>query len=131
MRPIAEGGNDLAGAGLHLFATGDEPQWIEIQKILSCVTRMKGRFGAQRVAHVLHGDRDETVTRHALDQLSTFGLLSDRSVPQIRAVLDALQGEGCVAVSPDTYRLVSITPKGRDVMLRRHEGFSMAWPRSK
>jgi hypothetical protein len=46
-------------------------------------------------------------------------------VPQIRAVLDALQGEGCVAVSPDTYRLVSITPKGRDVMLRRHEGFSM------
>jgi ATP-dependent DNA helicase RecQ len=83
-----------------------EEQWIELQKILSCVTRMKGRFGAQRIAQVLHGDSDETLTRHALDQLSTFGLLADKTVPHIRAVLDALQGEGCVTVTTDTYRLV-------------------------
>ena len=112
----------------HSLTAPTEPQWIEIQKILSCVTRMNGRFGAQRVAQVLHGDRDETVTRHALDQLSTFGLLSGKTVPYIRAVIDALQSEGCVTVTPDTYRLISITPKGRDVMMRRYEGFRMAWP---
>lgn len=106
----------------------DEAQWIVIQKILSCVTRMKGRFGALRVAQVLHGDRDETVTRHALDALSTFGLLADMAVPQIRAVLDALNEAGCLSVSPDTYRLVSITSKGRHVMLRQLEGFQLAWP---
>ena len=108
-----------------------EEQWIELQKILSCVTRMKGRFGAQRIAQVLHGDSDETLTRHALDQLSTFGLLADKTVPHIRAVLDALQGEGCVTVTTDTYRLVSITPKGREVMMRRLEGFRMAWPQKR
>jgi len=109
----------------------DEEQWVVIQKVLSCVTRMKGRFGAGRVAQVLHGDREETVVRHELDQLSTFGLLSDWTVPQLRAVIDALQAEGCVEVSPDEYRLVSLSPKGRQVMLRKQEGFLIAWPKAK
>ena len=109
-------------------APPDEAQWIVIQKALSCVTRMKGRFGALRVAQVLHGDRDETVLRNGLDALSTFGLLSDLPVPQIRAVIDALHAEGCVEVSPDEYRLVSLSAKGRRVMLRQLEGFSLAWP---
>ncbi len=106
----------------------DEAQWLVIQKALSCVVRMKGRFGALRVAQVLHGDRDETVVRHELDALTTFGLLADMAVPQIRAVLDALQAEGCLSVSPDEYRLVALSPKGRQVMLRQCDGFALAWP---
>ena len=106
-----------------------EEQWLVIQKALSCVVRMKGRFGALRVAQVLHGDRDETVARHGLDALTTFGLLADMEVPQIRAVLDALQAEGCLTVSPDEYRLVSISARGRQVMLRQCDGFAMAWPK--
>jgi len=108
----------------------DEAQWIVIQKALSCVTRMKGRFGALRVAQVLHGDREETVVRHELDKLTTFGLLSDMPVPQIRAVLDALQAEGCLEVSPDEYRLVALSAKGRRVMLRQYENFLIAWPKA-
>jgi ATP-dependent DNA helicase RecQ len=107
-----------------------EEQWIVIQKVLSCVVRMKGRFGAMRVAQVLHGDRDETVARHELDTLSTFGLLAEMAVPQIRAVAEALLAEGCLAVSPDEFRLVSITPKGRQVMLRRFGDFRIAWPKT-
>ena len=110
-------------------APPDESQWIVIQKVLSCVTRMKGRFGALRVAQVLHGDRDETVMRHGLDSLTTFGLLSDMPVPRIRAVIDALNAEGCLEVSPDEYRLVAISTKGRQVMLRKAEGFLIAWPK--
>lgn len=108
-----------------------EEQWIEVQKVLSCVTRMKGRFGAQRIAQVLHGENNEALTRHALDQLSTYGLMPDKSVAQIRAMLDALHGAGCVAVTPDAYRMVSITPKGREVMMRRLEGFRIAWPQKR
>jgi ATP-dependent DNA helicase RecQ len=105
-----------------------EEQWVVIQKTLSCVARMKGRFGALRVAHVLHGDREETVVRHGLDSLTTFGLLSEMTVPQIRAVMEALQAEGCLAVTPDEYRMVALSPRGRQVMLRQSEGFVMAWP---
>jgi len=95
------------------------------------VTRMKGRFGAQRIAQVLRGENNEALTRHALDQLSTYGLMPDKSVAQIRAMLDALHGAGCVAVTPDAYRMVSITPKGREVMMRRLEGFRIAWPQKR
>ena len=109
----------------------DEAQWIVIQKVLSCVTRMKGRFGAMRVAQVLRGDRDEAMVKHGLDALTTFGLLSDWTVPQIRAVLDALQAEGCLEVTPDEYRRVAMSPKGRQVMLRQHEGFLIDWPKEK
>jgi ATP-dependent DNA helicase RecQ len=105
-----------------------EEQWIVIQKVLSCVTRMKGRFGVSRVAQVLHGDLDEAIVRHELDKLTTFGLLSDMAVPQIRAVADALQVEGCIDVTPDEYRMVSLSAKGRQVMLRQYEGFLLAWP---
>jgi len=108
-----------------------EEQWIEVQKVLSCVTRMKGRFGAQRIAQVLRGENNEALTRHALDQLSTYGLMPDKSVAQIRAMLDALHSAGCVAVTPDAYRMVSITPKGREVMMRRLEGFRIAWPQKR
>jgi len=109
----------------------NEEQWIAVQKILSCVARMKGRFGAMRVAQVLHGDREEVVVRHGLDALSTFGLLSDWAIPQIRAVIDALQAEGCLEVTPDEYRMVALSPKGRQVMLRTYEGFLIAWPHDK
>jgi len=107
----------------------DEAQWIAIQKVLSCVARMRGRFGAQRVAQVLHGDREETVVRHALDQLTTFGLLAEWPLAQIRSVIDALQAEGCMDVSPDEYRLVALSAKGRKVMLRTCDGFLIAWPK--
>jgi ATP-dependent DNA helicase RecQ len=106
----------------------DEAQWIVIQKVLSCVARMKGRFGALRVAQVLHGDREETVVKHGLEALPTFGLLADLAVAHIRAVLDALQAEGCLEVTPDEYRRVALSPKGRKVMLRQCEGFALEWP---
>lgn len=106
----------------------DEEQWIVIQKVLSCVTRMKGRFDAARVAQVLHGDRDEAVVRCELDKLTTFGLLSDLTLQQIRAVIDELRAEGCVDVTPDARRQMLLLPKGRRVMLRTFEGFSIAWP---
>ncbi len=109
----------------------DEAQWIIIQKVLSCVTRMQGRFDATRVAQVLHGDREESVLRCELDKLTTFGLLSDLSLAQIQAVIDALRAEGCVDVTSDARRLVAMLPKGRQVMVRKYEGFMLAWPNGK
>ena len=106
----------------------DEAQWIVIQKILSCVTRMQGRFGGVRVAQVLHGDQAEALIKNGLDKLSTFGLLAELSVPQIRAVMEALMVADCLVITADTYRLISITKYGREVMLRRVANFQMAWP---
>ncbi len=57
---------------------------IVAQKILSCVARVKERFGIGRVLDVLHGDADDKTARFGHDKLSTFGLLRDRSKTDIR-----------------------------------------------
>lgn len=102
-------------------------QWVVVQKVLSCVSRMQGRFGANRVAQVLRGEDDVVLRERELDKLSTFGLLPDWSVAAIRSVLEALVTEGCVVVAPDEYRQVSITPFGVQVACKK-TAFALAWP---
>ncbi|MEI8241921.1 MAG: ATP-dependent DNA helicase RecQ [bacterium] len=102
-------------------------QWTAIQKVLSCVSRMQGRYGGGRVAQVLRGEDDPLLRERELDKLSTYGLMRDWPSPAIRALLDALIAEGCVSVTADAYHTVSITPAGVQVA-RRQVAFAMAWP---
>ena len=104
-----------------------EPQWIAIQKVLSCVARMQGRYGGNRVAQVLRGEDDPFLRERELDKLSTYGLMREWTPQAIRTLLDALVAEACVAVTSDAYRTVSITPLGVQVA-RRQVAFTMAWP---
>jgi len=123
------GGCDRCGDGSKSGAAAPtEEQWVVIQKVLSCVARMKGRFGAKRIAAVLRGEPDETLERHQLHQLSTYGLLAELPLPSIMAILTMLQSAGCLEQSPDVYRMIALTPKGRSVMLRELAGFKICWP---
>ncbi len=49
------------------------------RKILSCVARVKERFGAHHVAQVLKGSENEKVISFGHNQLSTYGLLKEAS----------------------------------------------------
>ncbi|MDD2600405.1 MAG: ATP-dependent DNA helicase [Kiritimatiellae bacterium] len=104
-----------------------EEQWIVVQKALSCVARMGGRFGARRVAAVLRGEKDEAIERHQLHELSTYALLADWQVKDLMALLAMLQGAGCLEQTADLYRMISLTSKGREVMYRRVD-IKLCWP---
>lgn len=124
------GGCDRCSSGI-ARPGGVEPtesQWIAVQKVLSCVARMKGHFGARKVALVLKGSKDESLQRHRLHQLSTFGLLGDWPLKSIASVIDLLVSEGCLMFSPDAYRMLSLTDKGRRVMFRKEPDFKISWP---
>ncbi len=110
------------------IAPPTEQQWLVIQKILSCVSRMRGRFGARRVIQVLRADPDPYLAERGLDALSTFGLLCDRPVSEIVALIDALVADGSIAVTPDNYRQLSLTPRGFRVVRRDVPDFRIAWP---
>jgi ATP-dependent DNA helicase RecQ len=49
------------------------------QKILSCVARVKERFGVGQVVSVLRGENTEAVRKWGHDQLTTYGLLRECS----------------------------------------------------
>src|SRR5690625_5550834 len=55
----------------------------DTQMVLSCVMRMDQRFGATLTAKVLKGSKDKRVKQFNLDQLSTYGLMKQRTEKQI------------------------------------------------
>ncbi|MFD1957616.1 DNA helicase RecQ [Paenibacillus thailandensis] len=81
----------------------------EAQKALSCVGRMKGRFGVTMVAKVLKGSRDKRVLEFGLDRLSTYGLFSNWPEREIADWLYWLAAEGYLKLSEGQYPTVSLT----------------------
>jgi ATP-dependent DNA helicase RecQ len=64
------------------------------QKILSCVARVRERFGIGHVSSVLRGESTEGINRWGHAQLSTYGLLSDRRKTDLRNWIYQLIGQG-------------------------------------
>ena len=62
------------------------------RKILSCVVRVGQRFGATHVASVLRGHASEQVVARRHQTLSTFGLLPEVSVAEVRGYIEQLVG---------------------------------------
>ena len=92
---------------------------VTIQKALSCVARVNGRFGRARIAQTLVGSRSKEVVDARLDQLTTYGLLAAQGSDYVWALLDSLIRAGCIAVSTGTYPTLALTELGRAVMLRQ------------
>ncbi|MGD0652062.1 MAG: RecQ family ATP-dependent DNA helicase [Verrucomicrobiia bacterium] len=96
-----------------------EEEIVIIQKALSCVARVNGRFGRARVAQTLVGSRSKDVVDARLDRLSTYGLLLDVGADYVWSLLDTLIRAGCVALSSGKYPTLSLTELGGDVMRRK------------
>jgi hypothetical protein len=60
--------------------------------------------------------------------LSTTGLLRDEDPRTIERWIDAVCAAGLVRASDDKYRLLSLTPLGREVMAGRVEDVQMTVP---
>src|SRR6185436_19003352 len=82
------------------------------RKILSCVARVGQRFGAAHVASVLCGTETEAVTRRGHQQLSTFGLLRDGSLPEVRGYIEQLTAEGLLRQTGEPYPVLELTGAG-------------------
>ena len=114
------------------FSTGEireptEEEWVVLQKALSCVTRMHGRFGLAKVLQVLRGSKAQEIMDRGLDRLSTHGLLKSHGQTYLRAIMEELIRDGCVRVSSGEYPVISITSRGKRVMLRQ-DPVELSWP---
>jgi ATP-dependent DNA helicase RecQ len=102
------------------------------RKILSCVMRVGQRFGANHVASVLRGQASEQVTRRGHHTLSTFGLLPDISVTEVRGYIEQLVGVGLLTLTGDEYPVLAVTPKGIELLRNEnsHPGLTLARQRA-
>ena len=92
-----------------------EPATIA-RKILSCVARVGQRFGAAHVANVLCGSESEQVNNRGHQRLSTFGLLRDASVSEVRGYIEQLTAEGLLRQTDEPYPVLALTGDGVSLM---------------
>ena len=93
-----------------LEAVGDGV--VIARKILSCVARVGQRFGAAHVANILNGSESEQVTKRGHQQLSTFGLLKDAPVSEIRGYIEQISAEGLLRQTDGQYPVLALTEAG-------------------
>ena len=81
----------------------------EAQIILSCVSRIHTRLGTwvgvNLLGNVLRGSRVKRVLELKLDELSTYGLLKDRTRSDVHAMIDQLESEGYLQSDYETQTL--------------------------
>ena len=85
------------------------------QKILSCVLRLKQRYGGAYTAAVLLGSTDERIIQSGHDALSTYGLLEGRPPRAVRDWIEQLVGQGCLAKTAE-FGVLKLTQKGLRVL---------------
>jgi ATP-dependent DNA helicase RecQ len=85
---------------------------VTARKILSCVARVEQRFGAGHVISVLRGQAVEPVTSRGHQALSTFGLMREASVAELRGYIEQLTSLGFLRQTDDGYPVLRLTPDG-------------------
>jgi len=102
------------------------------RKILSCVMRVGQRFGANHVVSVLRGHASEQVTGRGHHTLSTFGLLPDASVAELRGYVEQLVGLDLLRLNGDEYPVLGLTTKGIELLKdeNSHPGLALARQRA-
>jgi ATP-dependent DNA helicase RecQ len=93
-----------------LEAAGDPV--VVARKILSCVVRVGQRFGATHVTSVLRGHASEQVLARGHDRLSTFGLLREASIAEVRGYIEQLLGHGVLQQTDDAFPVLGLTARG-------------------
>jgi ATP-dependent DNA helicase RecQ len=86
------------------------------QKILSCVARVKERFGINHVAQVLHGADTDAVRSRGHDRLSTYGLLKEHDRLVIQDWIRQLVGQGVLALEGDEYPILRLNKASWEIM---------------
>lgn len=89
---------------------------IDAQKVFSCIYRMRERFGITLVAETLKGSKNKKVLQLGLAQLQTYGLFADRSLDDIKTLIQRLIATGYLQLSDGDYPVVKLAPPSIPVL---------------
>lgn len=89
---------------------------VEAQKIFSCIARMKERFGVTLVAQVLKGSNNKRVKELRLDELTTYGIMKEKTEKEISELTQLFIAEGYLTMTTGQYPTVKLTETALDVL---------------
>ena len=92
----------------------------EAQMILSCVKRIYDRTGKYAdvtiLARTLRGSRDRRILELGLDELSTYGLMKEKTRSEIHELIDYLESQGYLREIDD--KRLELTDQSREILYR-------------
>ena len=89
---------------------------IEAQKIFSCILRMNEQYGMTLVASVLKGSKNKRILELGFNKLSTYGIMSDMTLPAIVDLMHMLEAEEYMINTSGQYPVMRLTPKSWPVL---------------
>lgn len=89
---------------------------LESQKILSCIYRVKQRFGAQMIVDVLKGKSSPKITQYGLDTLSVYGIEESASIAQLRDMIQYLTFIEAVKVVGTEYPVLALGSEAKQIL---------------
>ncbi len=112
-------------------------EFIVIQKILSCLARMKEGYSMEMVLKVLRGSRSLQVKSFGFDRLSTYGILKGFNKAMLRKIIEELVAEGCIENKetnrvikgyPRRFQVFNITEFGWEIMQEKVRDIRIDFP---
>jgi len=88
---------------------------IDAQKIISCVVRMRERFGLNMVIDVLRGNATQRVRQFRLNELKTFGI-SEKSQEHLTNIANHLIMEGFLHKTAERYPLIKLGARANEAL---------------
>lgn len=89
---------------------------VDTQKVLSCVLRMKERFGKSLVAQVLTGSKVQKIKQFHFDDLSTYAIMKGMHQKDVVGLIDYLTATGYLTASGGQFPVLKVTTLGADVL---------------
>lgn len=88
----------------------------EAQKILSCVKRMKERFGSTQVTEVLKGANTQKIKSLKFNELTTYGVMKNYPKDTIKELIAFLVAEGYLQLVGTQYPILQLTEESYKVL---------------
>lgn len=100
-----------------------EDATIDSQKVLSCIYRLDQRYGQKAVIDCLKGSKNKNSREKNLNKVSTYGLMKEEDEKYIRDLIGTLVADGYIRVSGNTYPILKLTEKSKDVLFDEKKVF--------
>ncbi|QOR36701.1 DNA helicase RecQ [Clostridium sp. 'deep sea'] len=89
---------------------------VDVQKILSCIYKTGQNYGVTTIIKTLRGSKEKKLMQIGLNENSTYGIMQQRSVGEIRELIMTLIAEGYLRMTTDNYPVLKILESARDVL---------------
>ncbi|MHC1762436.1 MAG: DNA helicase RecQ [Negativicutes bacterium] len=94
---------------------------VEAQKIISCVLRMKERYGLVLVAEVLKGSKNKKVLQWGFERLSTYGILKEKSLQEIKDLIHLLVAESYLHLTEGEFPVLKLSQRAGAVLKNQEQ----------